>query len=110
MPVTEALLKGATAPVTSSPLRLPSHPPTFNKHTVSVVITAGAPTAATVRLNGRPSSLAPFIDLGTYALTAADLTAKNAQFSVADRPMQEVNVQLETLTGGGTVDIYYFGS
>lgn len=79
------------------------------EHTVQIVIT-GAPTAVTVALEASLDDGVNWNTIGTYALTAGDLSAGSAMYHVVDKPAQYVRMNTITLAGGTapTVTAFYF--
>ncbi|PCJ39130.1 MAG: hypothetical protein COA71_14535 [SAR86 cluster bacterium] len=76
-------------------------------HTVQIT-TTGDPTAVTVDLEASLDN-ETFIQIGTHPFPAEDITAGNAMFHVIDKPVQFIQLNLTTLTGGTapTVSAFY---
>lgn len=79
------------------------------EHTVQVIIT-GTPTAVVVALESSLNDGTTWNTIGTYTLTAGDLTAGSAMYHVDNKPSELVRMNLTTLTGGTspTVTVFYF--
>jgi len=55
------------------------------------------------------SATPDFFDLASHTFSAAEITAQKAMFHVTTKPVKFARVYLSTLTGTGTVDVYYYG-
>lgn len=71
------------------------------KYTV-MVDTTGSPTAVTVEVLGSLTESGNYSVLATHAFTASEITNGYAMFHIVDKPVQWVNSNLATLTGGSS--------
>jgi len=55
------------------------------------------------------SATPDFFDIASHTFTAEEITAQKAMFHVTAKSVKSVRVYLSTLTGTGTVDVYYMG-
>lgn len=94
------LLDSVTGDGVSSPLFLASP---IDTHTVQVSWTgAGSISAMTIdlegSLNNRGADTIQWLTLGSYALTATDLTNKNAMFHVDGKLVNSVRANIASIT------------
>jgi hypothetical protein len=78
--------------------RPPTHGFNPSIHTCHVKIT-GSPTAVSVALNGSVED-ADYGQLATHTFTAGELTAGYVEFHVTSKPVEWVQGEVLTLTGG----------
>lgn len=111
------MITGASGLASSPSLRLPKP---IKDHSVYVTIydADSSITALTVALQATVSgwnvsdSNANWIDLYSYQLTAGDLSAKKAVFSVTDKLARRIRVAITTITGANasdSINVYYEG-
>jgi len=109
----ESLLSAATATGTDTELYVAKMVGNSwfvpDKHSVSVKMGGDVvATAVTVSLEGSIDKVI-WGDLGTHALTAAEITAEEALFHVVDKVVDYIRANLTVLTGGTnpTVTVEY---
>ena len=101
-----SLLDAATATGVGPSQELPA---TSDKFTVTAIMGGTVvATAVTVALEGSLDDT-NFFTLASHAFIAAEITAEGAMFHIADKPVDFIRANLETLTGGTnpTVTVIY---